>query len=340
MRRLRSIQYLRALAALSVVLYHAGQWSGPGFAIGAAGVDLFFVISGFVMGLTIQDPAAAPKTFISHRLWRIGPPYWLVSLLVFGLALSWPRLLPRVYPVAGDLALSLLFIPHLDPAGMPFPLLPVGWSLTYEMVFYGIVAVCLTQSQKRRFRILAWGLVAVMACGVLIRPAYFLVANPMMLQFLAGALIARAYDQRRLPRQDAGWGLIVAGLALFFGLSWFDLYASLWRPLLWGAPAALIVAGAVSLEAQSAAFKSGWLAILGDASYSIYLCHWPVVVILAKTVGARPSWLFTPLASVAAVGVGLLFWRFVEQPMLRWGRRKMVSGSRLPTSSMEAAAKG
>ena len=333
MRRLDNLQHLRAAAAVAVLLYHVGQWCGDGFKIGAAGVDLFFVISGVAMGLSALDPALTPSVFIKRRLWRIAPPYWIASLAVLGLALACPRLLPKVYPDLGHVLLSLLFIPHLDPTGLPFPLLPVGWSLSYEMVFYAIVAASLIAPPPRRARIVVWGLIGVMLFGVVARPAYFLFANPMMLQFMAGFLIAKAHAHNQLPRHGAGWGLILAGLVAYFGLSGFDLYASLWRPLLWGAPAALIVAGALSLERGVKARRLP--TTLGDASYAIYLCHWPVVVMLAKIMGVSRVWVFAPSAILAALAVGLLYWRMVERPLLHWRGRALPAPQRLAVAAAE-----
>ena len=320
-----------------MVLYHACQWTDAGFKIGAAGVDLFFVISGFVMGLALPDPAARPGEFLRRRLWRVAPAYWLVTFAVLFAALTWPRLLPRVYPTPGQTLLSLLFIPHLDPAGLPFPLLPVGWSLSYEMIFYGLVAISLTQPAKRRFGVLAAGLIGVMLSGAIVHPAFFLFANPMMLQFLAGVLIARAYGQGRLPRRDAGWSLIASGAVIYVALAGLDLYGSLLRPLLWGAPAALVVAGAVSLEAQGVRIRLPVLGLLGEASYSIYLCHWPVVAILAKLAGPPSPWLFAPLAA-AAVAVGLAFWWLIERPLMRWGRGPVIPAPSAGVVAVEAAA--
>ncbi|MDR3508698.1 MAG: acyltransferase [Caulobacteraceae bacterium] len=315
MDRLRSIQHLRALAALSVVLYHACQWSNAGFAIGAAGVDVFFIISGFSMWMAVQDRDLSIKDFLRRRVWRVVPAYWLVTLILTALALAWPRLFPHVYVQPLHLLLSLAFIPHTDPVGLPFPLLPVGWSLNYEAIFYLLVAASLAEIPRRRFGRIGWSLAGVALFGVIVRPTFYLFANPMMFQFLAGAAIARALLQRRLPRHGAGWGLLAAGLGAFFYLSFFDLYGSLWRPFLWGAPAALIVAGAVSLEAQGSWGRSRALEGLGEASYSIYLCHWPVVVALSQIVGVRQPWLFVPLAFVLSVAAGLVCWRLVERPL-------------------------
>ncbi len=340
MQRLCSIQALRALAALSVVLYHACQWANAGFAIGAAGVDLFFVISGFVLWTSAQDRDLTPRLFLQRRFWRVVPAYWLITLIVAALALAWPKLLPHVYVTPGHALLSLLFIQHNDPGGLPFPLLPVGWSLNYEAVFYAVMALSLLAPRRRRFGRIAWSLVGIMLFGILVpaalflfgapragataQTAYFLFANPMMLQFLAGASLARLRLEGRLPRHGAGWGLLAIGLAMVFGLSFFDLYASLWRPLLWGVPALLVVAGAVSLEAEGVVLSAPLLDRLGEASYSIYLCHWPVVVILASLVGVARPWLFIPLASASAIAAGLVCWRLVERPLMHGLSKRVV----------------
>lgn len=331
MRRLSSIQHLRALAALGVVLYHACQWGHVRFEIGAAGVDLFFVISGFVIGGVITDPQMSPAAFLRRRLWRVAPTYWIVTLAVLAIALAWPWLLPEVFPEPGHLVLSLLFIPHVNPEHLPFPMLPVGWSLTYEMIFYLIAAACLILRPQRRLALLAAGLIALPIFGVNVHPAFFLFANPMMLQFLAGALVAQVYRSGRLPRYGGGWALLAAAALAYLTLSCFDLYGSLFRPFAWGAPAALLVAGAVSLEAENGWFRSAGLERLGSASYSIYLCHWPVVVMLAAVAGVRPAWLFVPVAGLAAIGAGLALSRWVEQPLLRL--RRVTAPSPQPAAS-------
>lgn len=157
MTRVRSIQALRALAALSVVLYHACQWANAGFAIGAAGVDIFFVISGFVMWTTIQDPGLTPGRFVQRRFWRVAPAYWLVTAIVAAVALAAPNLMSKVYVTPSHALLSFAFIQHDDPSGVPFPLLPVGWSLNYEAIFYAIVAFALLAPARRRFGRIAGG---------------------------------------------------------------------------------------------------------------------------------------------------------------------------------------
>jgi exopolysaccharide production protein ExoZ len=144
---LTGLQLMRALACLAVVVYHAAEmWRtrlSPGgtvvWPLGAAGVDVFFVISGFVMVLSASRRANW-RAFLRARLRRIVPLYWLCSLAKMGGLFA-----------AGDTARlglsyclrSLLFLPVHDAAGLLKPVLPVGWTLSFEMLFYGLCAVAL-----------------------------------------------------------------------------------------------------------------------------------------------------------------------------------------------------
>ena len=132
MKPLTSVQGLRAFAALGVLMFHACQWSGLDFAVGAAGVDLFFLISGFVLWLSAERARPTPAAFLAARAVRVAPLYWFWTLLAAALAWRWPKMLPVVHLNLRHAILSLAFVPHLDPWGGPFPLLPSGWTLTYE----------------------------------------------------------------------------------------------------------------------------------------------------------------------------------------------------------------
>src|ERR1700761_114555 len=110
-----SIQYLRGLAALGVLLFHASQRAGGACGAGAAGVDVFFVISGFIMWTVSARRATGPGDFLLRRAGRIAPLYWAVTLLVVGLDLLRPSLFPNMRLNAPHVILSLLFLPHRDP---------------------------------------------------------------------------------------------------------------------------------------------------------------------------------------------------------------------------------
>jgi len=312
-----SIQHLRGLAALSVALFHACQWSRLDFDIGGAGVDVFFVISGFVMWTVTAGKAVRPLDFLRRRFVRVVPLYWLITLALAAAALVFPARFPEVQPEPAHLLASMAFIQHYSPAGQPFPLLPPGWTLNYEAAFYLVFAAALLLPGRWRLAGLAATLTGVGLVGFVWPPIYVLLANPLVLEFLAGVLIAWLVGRGRLPGRSGGGMLIGAGALIFALIQLSGVDAELWRPMVWGAPAAMLVAGAVAVEADG-----GWpawpgLKTLGDASYSLYLVHTLSIGALAMTLGAWNPPLFIPLALAVATGSGLACWALIERPMLK-----------------------
>ena len=313
--RLLSIQYLRAAAALMVLFYHANRWAWRDFDIGAAGVDIFFVISGFVLWTSVSERPVGALAFLRQRLARVAPLYWLLTLVVAGLALIWPALFFDANPTWSHVLLSLAFVAHFNPNGMPFPVISAGWSLNYEMVFYLLMAGALLLPKDRRFGALILGLVGVVAFGFLYHPAYFLGANPMFLQFAAGAWLARWRLMGTLPPRWAGYLALALGVAGFVVASRFDLFEHLWRPLFWGAPAFLVVAGAVIVERDRPLPDIELARVFGDASYSIYLCHVIVTELLTHVIPTR-EWIYVPLAIGVSVVAGVACHFVIERPLL------------------------
>lgn len=323
-----SIQALRALAALSVTTYHALQWGDGGFDVGRAGVDVFFVISGFIMWHVTAGRYVAPANFLWRRLTRVAPLYWLSTLGVLAVAVVWPGFLPEVRPGWTHLALSLAFIPHLDPRGLPFPTLPPGWTLNYEAVFYLTFAAALAGPRAWRGRVVVGALTAVTAFGFLKpEPFYFLGANPMLLQFAAGLGLGLAVEHRRLPGPVVGMLMVACGLGLWVLEDALGIFTELWRPLLWGVPAFLVVGGALSLETGGGLahlprpLKRGF-EVTGDASYAIYLLHLPATALIAHSLGWAHPWLFAPAALAASILAGLAGRAYVERPLLLALRRR------------------
>jgi exopolysaccharide production protein ExoZ len=160
----------------------------------------------------------------------------------------------------------------------------------------------------------------------------------MLLQFAAGWILGLAAEERRRIPRASGAAMILAALGLWTGEAAFHLFTELWRPLLWGVPALLTVAGALTLEigapprerrgeVRSAspvslcAVRSGLT--LGDASYAIYILHLPATALVAHTLGWSNPWLFLPAALAASVAAGLAARAWVERPLLgalrSWG---------------------
>jgi exopolysaccharide production protein ExoZ len=215
--------------------------------------------------------------------------------------------------------------------------LPPGWSLNYEAVFYGLFTLVLFAPASARFRLLLAALGAVIAFGVLDPPAYYLGANMMLLQFGAGAWLAhrRQLGRRILP--EIGAALAVIGVAVLTAQGLTGLRSDLWRPLLWGVPAAMIVAGAAALEPVQALRPPQALLRLGDASYAIYLCHFITVALAARLIGVAPAWRFVPAAVALSLAAGLMFHWWIEQPLIAACRA--LPGMFPPRALRSAAAK-
>jgi exopolysaccharide production protein ExoZ len=146
--------------------------------------------------------------------------------------------------------------------------------------------------------------------------------------------LGKSLESGRLPGRARGLTLAVLGVGAFAVLEVSGFINELWRPLLWGVPAALIVAGALSLEARVGVIRSGALETLGDASYAIYLVHLPATALIAHTLGYGRPWLFIPAAMAASIAAGLICHVWVEKPLLALlrGTRFRRSPAVQPTS--------
>jgi exopolysaccharide production protein ExoZ len=307
--RLASIQYLRAAAALGVLAFHAALTARSSFPVGAYGVTLFFVISGFVM-VRITSEASRPLAFLADRLRRIVPVYWLVTFA--GLAVS-AALSGKFRFTATEVAASLLFLPYGDP--LPdrhyIPIIAVGWTLNYEMMFYAIFACGLLLPRSFQLVAVSAAFGALVLLGKIVRPTTAPLefwCAPIILEFLAGMWLAAAVRPRGADvPQWLAWGFLVALLLLVPRT----------------VPAVLLLAGALALEAKSRAPRWRLPLLLGDASYSIYLWHLFAVTacaILVNRLHLPPS-LILPLGIAAGLAVGLAGYKLLEEPLLRLVRR-------------------
>lgn len=324
--RLPTLQSLRAAAALAVMAFHLAQWMDLDFRIGQAGVDLFFVISGAVMWISAVERDAPPGLFLARRAVRILPPYWVATLALVGLTFIAPRPTMLVHPEPWHVVLSLLLVPHNDPLGVPFPLLTQGWTLVYEAGFYLVVALALAIPKPGRLWLIGAILVGLALWGIAWQPAYWLGANLMLVQFLAGCWLGRAAVRGALPSPTIGVALGALGLAVFAALHLMVIHSEPWRPILWGIPAALIVLGALSLDTRSGVAgppRLPALEWLGGASYSLYLWHTLAYFLVVNWMPYKP-WYFGPIAFAAAMAAGLIAWRLVEIPALAASRRLRV----------------
>ena len=352
---LLNVQALRAVAAFMVVCVHlqalavmAGAPAGAAEA-GNAGVDLFFVISGFIMVFTTGRKPQGPLAFLGSRLRRIAPLYWSVTLAVFAIARFAPALIQGTPSDLHRLADSLLFIPEPRPDGTLRPVVFVGWTLNFEMAFYVLFALGLL-APRRWIGVLAT--VGALAFAVLwgwaARPASPVLGfytTPMVLEFGLGMLLGLVWPRLKPPRALA-WplaGAAAVAFALMLLAPW--LWPQVDRLFAFGLPAALIVAAGLALERRGWAARWPWLQALGAASYAVYLSHFFVtqaVILLARKAGLHGPWQAAAAATVAFAGValaGLVLHRTLEQGADRMIGRLLTVGSARPSAAAPGFAK-
>jgi peptidoglycan/LPS O-acetylase OafA/YrhL len=352
--KLFGIQMLRGLAAVSVVLHHTLEES-RGAAVGlrspdwlttagAAGVDVFFVISGFVMlhgSFPIGRGAIDAGRFLFRRAARIYPLYWLCCLAVIAIC-AVGFLTSKV--ISADVILkSLLLIVTPDT------LVGVSWTLSYEIYFYLIFALTLPlRSREASVAICAAVIIGVTAAARFLPAGYAsdFFADPIAVEFCLGLVLALGFARCGDRMSFAPyWSLLgvaaiaVAPLFVFHpdtgGLPGFL------RVIVWGLPACLIVSSFLVIRpAKSVGARFGFL--LGEASYALYLTHSFVMIAYAKLLNSTVLGEYTQIAVIpfviaVCIAVGLTTHLVVERRLLAWTRslewRRPTSGAVLPAGS-------
>lgn len=277
-QELLTIQYLRGIASLFILGYHLTLRYGGTIAVGGFRTDLFFVISGFIMWVITVDRTIDPGTFMLRRVIRLVPNYWLATMATALLILVKPNFTYGHELDPSRFVGSLFFLPTLSHDRI-LPVVLQGWTLVYEMMFYVLIAASLLVAQRYRPLFLAAALGALVIIHALLPEAHFLsLTNPnILLEFLAGVLLGVVWKKSSL---GIGWALLflVAG-PIGFALS--EYYRPDVLPILkFGIPSVLMVAGAVYYEKSRGVADIGFLRFLGDASYSIFIWHVFVSIII------------------------------------------------------------
>jgi peptidoglycan/LPS O-acetylase OafA/YrhL len=345
--RIENIQALRGVAILLVVFAHImaiEQKYGGGdgilpdfFALGVSGVDLFFVISGFVvvtaMRWRFRQPLAAAQ-FFYNRASRIYPLYWLYSLVVLGVYLLRPEMVNAAQGHRVNILESFLLLPQ-----NLLPLLNVGWALIHIMYFYLAFTLILFGPERQLPKLLVVWALAVVFGNLAYRSIVHagpmanvkLITHPLTLEFIGGCMVARlihggnrAHGVKILV---LGTVLLLAGMSLY--QAWFPgaIPKGWLRAALFGLPYILVVYGAVALEIDSARLFPRFLNFVGDASYSIYLSHVLVLSVIGRAWnvfsmrGPFDNIIMILFAVIVVIIFGRGSYRIVEVPILSFTRR-------------------
>lgn len=324
MQQINTIQYLRGLAALSVVVFHVSERYQLGFGVGAAGVDLFFVISGVIMWVTTDRSLVSPALFMSRRIRRVVPLYWLVTCVTFvALALK-PDFFFGHDGSWHNLFYSLTFLPS-QATGL-HPVVVQGWTLTYEMIFYVVFAVALLLTGTARLLTALVALAAICLASYAIPSSYLAIAgNPVMLEFGAGLTIGWTWCRGHLLPAGIAW--TVAVVAIMMVAFSPEIASEAHRAIKWGIPSAGLVLAIISLERTFSQRPSRFLLLLGNASYSLYLWHvlFDIVILACLLRSGLPNVLFAPIEITGVLGFSLLAYKVIEKPMQAFFNKRRLT---------------
>lgn len=339
--KLDAVQILRAFAAIYVVLLHANIFLSSGQLLraypaaseasalhffilaGNSGVDLFFVISGFVMAFSHFDDFACGRSieFLSKRLLRIVPLYWLITTIVTARIISDRTLWLHAF-VKGPFWFvgSYALLPVSNG-----PVVQYGWTLNYEFYFYAMFAVALLFTRRVGLVGLALLFAVSAAIGLALQPQWGwakMATSALLLEFVLGGVVAigvKLAGNRARGVHVAG--MIIGVAALMLGMEHGMREDPLGRLAAWGIPYAFVLNGALRLRLNEENIVVRMLARLGDASYSIYLIQvltLPVerdLVKMSLSIGRIPIGALLTLEVACSVAAGYLCWRYVERPM-------------------------
>jgi peptidoglycan/LPS O-acetylase OafA/YrhL len=303
--RLHWLQFLRAIAALLVLSGHAlGMTTRLGgqerlHLPTGIGVDLFFAISGFIMIYASDRLFGSPgagREFLIRRIGRVAPLYWISTTAVLGTMVlgsrGWAGL-----PDLGYIICSYLFIP--DDAfgsvdGIAFPLLSLGWTLNYEMLFYAVFSTFLFLPRAKAIVCVTTAMLVLVLLGLIFTPIAVIPktwSQAIILEFTMGMFIGHAFlTGVRMPRMAS---MVLLGLALGWvafdpaGLMALKQTPNDVRRLIgWGVPAVVVLGSFILTPWRMPTLVEKPAVLLGDASYSLYLTH-PFVLVLVDRIWPR-----------------------------------------------------
>jgi exopolysaccharide production protein ExoZ len=338
--KINSLQLIRFIAAFLVVITHSidrmKHYSDEPFHIvldffhkfGSSGVDMFFIISGFVMmyisSASIANGTFDLKRFYIKRLVRVVPIYWIITAIVSILLIVYPSVFYNtttdIYHTLG----SYFFIPIADPLNKFAPLLGVGWTLNLEMYFYLIFGLFIFFFKLNAFKYIICFFIVTSLIGFILqlgKQGYYLnvLTNPMFLEFIFGMVLFKIMSKREFTFREAAV-LLILSISIYTVPIFVSFDISI-RFIYWGVPSFLLILSMITFEKLGKLKVSSFFIKLGDASYSIYLTHYFAIGLLYK-IGDDIGWLQHPtvfilIAIILSTFIGYIFYILVEKPILK-----------------------
>jgi exopolysaccharide production protein ExoZ len=324
---IKGIQLLRAIAALAVVYLHYGFHLQN---IGEFGVDIFFVISGFIIAYMVNK---STQGFLLKRLVRVSPLYFIGTLFVILLHAIKPEWFRSAIVNSEAIIKSFLYIPYT--IGKSGPILVVGWTLNYEMFFYLVTAFCILIFRKKGLIVPACGFFL----GLFVLILHNVSTNSDYLNFFKDGLLPEFiyglvlyyfwefYSKRRNKQVDLllvimGFG----GISFMISCDVMNWFYWVSRSLVNGLPSLVFVNAFLVLEdkisSENAIIK--WSLRLGDASYAMYIFHPFIIFLLLRVVYPKLlgdytnitlEWLKLVFAMLSVCGISILIFRYVDHPI-------------------------
>ena len=344
-KRLNLLQVYRGIGAILVVLFHINQMSVERlnqvtffnlFQAGWSGVDYFFVLSGFIMVYVHRSAIGKPdqlKSFLVKRTVRIYPIYWIITLIVLAFFLVVPGFANNKDLSIQHILVSLLLLPQNDK-----PILDVGWTLIYELFFYLLFSIAIWFKPKYSVPILSsWLFVTMLHYLKVVNfggEAFLLniVFGNMNLEFVLGCLAGYVVIKFGTKISKNRW--ILFGAANLGYVALLVLTAAnkleIDRISTFAVFAALLIVGSASIDLNDSPKVPKILTYLGDASYSIFLLHSPIVsattkVLQKANLGKYYDGIFAPaLVALITVVAGCIFYSLIEKPLTVYLRKNVV----------------
>ncbi|WP_341534701.1 acyltransferase [Photobacterium kishitanii] len=330
-----SIQYLRALAAIMVVIAHSSHKATiynidllSSFKIGGSGVDLFFIISGFIMCLTVDRNRQSFTSFMKARVVRIAPLYWILTCVALTIYLINPDLVNSSSTRPTSIFSSFTLIPN----GNPY-LINNAWTLSYEFFFYLVFAFFLfSKNNQKLFTSIT--LIILVIIGLVfppvdpkwvLKPTTF-ITNPVLIEFVMGIVAYKIITNKMLSTKTA----IITTLIAIAIMITNNFYSSLWihtlgHIIVYGIPMFLLFIGFVSLESKIP--KINLLYQLGMSSYALYLVHpfiiTGVTIVMRKLGIINIGPLYVMAMIIGSAIAGFLCYKLIEMPIDRFLKAKI-----------------